>query len=101
VSDERLASSEARAHGAVLFAEHCALCHGSKGEGQGQRRAGFASRAADFTSSAWRNDATASQVFETIHNGKPGTSMPAWRSLSDDDIADLTAYVLSLGEGAR
>jgi mono/diheme cytochrome c family protein len=37
------------------------------------------------------------QVFRAIRDGIPGTAMPAWRMLGDDALADLTAYVMTLG----
>jgi mono/diheme cytochrome c family protein len=39
-------------------------------------------------------------VFQTIRDGIPGTAMPAWHTLGDDAVADLTAYVLALGTRA-
>jgi mono/diheme cytochrome c family protein len=79
--------------------EHCALCHGENADGRGQRREGLTGRPVDFTSAAWRASATPEGVFTVIRDGKPGTSMPAWRSLDDRSIEDLTAYVLSVREG--
>lgn len=89
-------SPEARARGRVLFHEHCVLCHGENADGRGQRREGLSGRPADFTSAAWRSEATSDGVSHAIREGKPGTSMPAWRSLGDSEVADLTAYVLSV-----
>jgi len=85
-----------RARGRVLFHEHCVLCHGENADGRGQRREGLSGRPADFTSAAWRSGATADGVSRAIREGTPGTSMPAWRSLDDREVADLTAHVLSV-----
>lgn len=101
VTADRVASSEAIERGRPLFMRDCAICHGAKGDGRGQRRSGFETPPADFTSSAWRERSSAAHVFETIRHGKRGTSMPAWPTLSDDQVADLTAYVLSLGDDRR
>ncbi len=97
----RLLSSAARARVGALFVRHCAICHGDAGDGRGRRRAGFESRPADFTSTAWRSRMTPAAVFDAIRNGKRGTSMPAWRVLADEEIVDLTAYVLSLAEAEK
>jgi mono/diheme cytochrome c family protein len=97
----RFASSEARMRGHALFVEHCAICHGVVGDGRGQRRAGFQSRPTDFTSPTWRARMSPGRVFESIRDGKRGTSMPAWSALSHGRITDLTAYVWSLGEDDR
>jgi hypothetical protein len=40
---------------------------------------------------------TPEHVFRSIRDGVPGTAMPAWRALGDDSLANLTAYVLTLG----
>jgi cytochrome c oxidase cbb3-type subunit 2/cytochrome c oxidase cbb3-type subunit I/II len=96
VTEATLESPEARAHGRALFVAHCALCHGANADGHGQRREGLTGRPVDFTSAAWRASATSESVFTVIRDGKPGTSMPAWRSLDEGSLADLTAYVLSV-----
>jgi len=95
-SEATLRSPEARARGRKLFAEHCALCHGENADGRGRRSEGLVGRPADFTSAGWRAAMTPDRVFTVIREGKPGTSMPAWRSLDNRDVADLTAYVLSV-----
>jgi high-affinity iron transporter len=93
-----LASPEARARGRALFLQYCALCHGEAADGRGVRRAGLSSAPANFRNPEWRQAATPRQVFSTIRDGKPGTSMPAWASLDEAQSWDLTAYVLSVAE---
>jgi mono/diheme cytochrome c family protein len=96
VSETTLRSAEARARGRQLFLEHCALCHGDKADGNGRRREGLTGRPVDFTSARWRASATPDGVFAVIREGKHGTSMPAWPSLGDPEVTELTAYVLSV-----
>lgn len=98
VSDDTLRSPEARARGKELFHEHCVLCHGESADGHGVRHEGLSGPPANFTSAEWRASVTPNQVFTVIRDGKPGTSMPAWRSLGDAGVTDLTAYVLSVHE---
>jgi mono/diheme cytochrome c family protein len=93
----RLTSDAARRHGRELFTKYCTLCHGERGDGQGSRSSAFATPPRDLTSSAWRTSVTPQRVFRSIREGIPGTAMPAWRVLGDDAVADLTAYVLTLG----
>jgi mono/diheme cytochrome c family protein len=95
---ERLASAEAKEHGARLFAEHCALCHGERGDGSGPRREGLSRSPRDFTNATWKQSATPRRVFHSIREGVPGTPMASWKALSEHDAWDMTAYVLSLGE---
>ena len=98
VPAERLASREAKDHGAKLFAEHCALCHGERGDGRGLRREGLTRPPRDFTNAAWHQSTSVRRVFYSIREGVPLTPMPSWKALTEQDAWDITAYVLSLGE---
>jgi high-affinity iron transporter len=100
VSSEILASSEARAIGARLFADDCVICHGNSGDGQGVRRAGFDSRPPDFRSRVWRDRTSPHRLVEVIRNGKKPSSMPAWPGLTDEEVEGLVAYIWSLSETA-
>jgi high-affinity iron transporter len=97
VPEARLRSPAARAQGRELFAARCALCHGERGDGHGQRAAGFAKAPADFTDPDWRRRATPRRVFFAIREGLRGTPMPAWTALTEAETWDLVAYVLSFG----
>lgn len=70
--------------GRALFAEHCAMCHGTAGEGGS---VGFANVAPPLGS------ATAFEVAEAIRAG-PGV-MPRFGSdvLTDRDVGDIARYV--------
>jgi mono/diheme cytochrome c family protein len=94
----RLASPEARTHGEALFLQYCALCHGERGDGRGVRREGLTSAPRDLTSETWRRSTSPRHVFYAIREGVPGTPMPSWKALSEQDAWDMTIYVLSLGE---
>jgi mono/diheme cytochrome c family protein len=98
VPTARLGSPEARSHGRALFVAYCALCHGERGDGHGQRSAGFTKAPANLTDPAWRRGATPRRVFFAIREGVHGTPMPSWKWLSESDTWDLVAYVLALGK---
>ena len=93
----RLASPAARQRGRVLYLADCVLCHGERADGHGRRQL-LSSRPADFTSKSWRQTVTPRKVYFVLREGKHGTAMPAWPSLSDDQTWDLVAYVLSVSE---
>jgi mono/diheme cytochrome c family protein len=97
-SDPRFFSADARERGRQAFAVYCTLCHGVAANGQGERRSAFTHPPRDFTDPAWRRSVTPDIVFAKIRDGVPGTAMPAWRSLGDRTIADLTAYVLGVAK---
>jgi mono/diheme cytochrome c family protein len=77
-------------HGAVLYDENCAVCHGANLEG----RVG-ATLAKNWP--AIRPDQT---IKTTISNGVQGSPMPGWSQasggpLSETDVNDLVAFILS------
>ena len=81
--------------GALLYAGNCAVCHGADGEG----RVG-ATLAKDWPS--FRPDLRVKSVIET---GIEGSAMPGWSQahggpLTDQDINDITAFILTW-EGAE
>ena len=77
--------------GYTLFQQNCAACHGKQGEG----RIGANLR------DAFPSIAPGAFAIETIKRGISGTKMPAWSQanggpLTDDEINDVAAFVLSL-----
>lgn len=96
VPSAALADPASQARGRALFLEHCALCHGERGDGHGPRTQGLATSPRDFTSADWRGSTSPRRVFFAVREGLSGTPMPQWKSLSETDAWNLTAYVLSL-----
>jgi mono/diheme cytochrome c family protein len=96
VPEAQLGSDEAIARGRALFLEHCALCHGERADGRGQRREAFTRPPADFTDPAWQRRTSARRAFMLIREGVRGTAMPSWRSLEEREAWDLVAYLRSL-----
>lgn len=77
--------------GRQLYVEGCATCHGIAGEGTADYPTliGVGAAAVDFQVSTGRMPAAA-----------PGTQVPQKpRNYSDEEIADLAAYIASLGAG--
>lgn len=75
-------------NGASLFANRCTPCHGEHGEGI---------VGPNLTDEYWLHGGTAKDVFKTIKYGVPEKGMIAWeKSLSAQQLSDLTNYVLSL-----
>jgi mono/diheme cytochrome c family protein len=98
IPGDRLRSAAARGHGRSVFLMNCAICHGDRGDGLGPRREGLIGRPRDFTNTLWRASTSPRRVVYAIREGRAQTSMPAWPTLTDDEVWDLTAYILSLGE---
>ncbi len=92
----RLGDPAARERGRELFARSCALCHGERGDGRGQRRAGLSTPPRDFTDPTWQARTSSLRIFVTLREGVPGTSMASWAALTPEDTWDLVAYLRSL-----
>jgi len=86
---EQLATNEeARRTGGRLFANNCAVCHGS--DGRGAR--GFP----NLADNDWLYGGNASDIKTTLMQGRKA-AMPAWSQVLDaDGITNVTSYVLSL-----
>ena len=91
------------ANGLTLYAEHCAVCHGTEGYGDGPAAAGLRPRPSDLTAKHTA-DHTAGDLFWWLTHGKEGTAMPGFQDrLSEEERWDLinVVRVLSASEQAR
>lgn len=75
--------------GAALFNDHCAACHGPSGAGDGPGAAGLRPRPTNLGVRSYR----AERIAEVLWNGVAGTSMPAWRDRSTQELSAIAAYV--------
>lgn len=82
-------------HGAQLFLENCAMCHGEDGKGRvGASLESFPGVEPDAT------------IRQVIAQGISGTVMPAWGMqnggpLSDQDIEDIAVYLVGILNGTE
>lgn len=89
------------AQGAKIYAEKCAVCHGPEGKGGGAPGAGPLvggpplSSGIEVPKMIANYYAYATTVFDFIRRAMPATSP---RTLKDDDVYALTAYILSLNK---
>jgi putative copper export protein/peroxiredoxin/mono/diheme cytochrome c family protein len=91
------------AHGLQLYGNHCAVCHGDEGYGDGPAAAGLRPRPADLTAKHTA-DHTAGDLFWWLTHGKPGTAMAGFQDLlSAEERWDLinVVRILSASEQAR
>ncbi|HBH80693.1 MAG TPA: hypothetical protein DDY39_12780 [Nitrospira sp.] len=81
-------------NGKSLFEQHCVLCHGPRGKGDGLEIAG--AEVADLSSAATQRRLNV-DLIKTIHDGRPGKVMPSWKlRLSDKQVHDVLAYIRTL-----
>jgi putative heme-binding domain-containing protein len=77
------------AHGSKLFAGYCSRCHGADGTG---------GMGPSLARPRLRRAADEAGIIDILQNGVPGTNMAAAFWLSGREIAQVAAYVRSLGQ---
>ena len=74
--------------GGETFATLCAACHGDAGQGL---------IGPNLTDEFWIGGGSEEEIYQNISDGVPANGMPAWNtSLSEEEIAEAMAYVISL-----
>lgn len=76
----------------------CATCHGVEGDGRGELSDMFDPRPRNFRCAQTISGVPDGQLFWIIRFGSPGTSMPAHRHLSDDQLWRLVAYLRTMAK---
>jgi mono/diheme cytochrome c family protein len=86
---------EASASGAQIYAANCEMCHGPGGHGDGA--AGTSMIPPPKNLAELSQTAADDYLYWRIAEGKPGTSMFAWKGiLPDDDIWKLVSHIRTL-----
>lgn len=83
--------------GLTLFLRNCAGCHGMDGRG---------GIAPEIGNPVFQKAATDEFIARTVRSGRQGTAMPAFQrpdapAFSDQDVADVLAYVRTFGQHKR
>jgi putative heme-binding domain-containing protein len=74
-------------YGARLYAQHCANCHGTTGDGVAN---------VDLRSGKFRTARTELQLRAVITSGFPNAGMPSFRSLDAAELTGLVAYIRNM-----
>ncbi len=92
--------SSTLALGKRLYGEHCAVCHGAKGDGNGPRASGLSPAPRDFSKGVYKFRSTPSgalptddDLWKVISDGLHGTAMVPWVSLSEKERWAVVAFV--------
>ena len=95
-----LGTEAQRESGRTLYVKYCSQCHGEKGDGEGYATSHLSPRPRDFTTGKFKvrttpNGALPSHqdLVNIVRRGMPYTSMPAWPTLSDQEVSDLSYYI--------
>src|SRR5438034_11036380 len=89
-----------RESGKKLYLQNCSQCHGEKGDGQGYATPHLYPVPRNFTLGKFKVRTTPNGALPThqdlvniIRHGMPYTSMPAWPTLSDQDVSNLAYFI--------
>jgi mono/diheme cytochrome c family protein len=85
--------------GAEIYSAHCASCHGADGDGQGPAGARLEPPPTDFTTA----EMSPYRAYVVTRDGGPAAGMaatmaPFGAQLDDQQLHDVTAYILEFGE---
>jgi len=95
-----LSLADARA-GKPLYLRECSACHGERGDGKGPGAEFVEPRPRDFTKGVFKlrttpsgQPPTTADVLRTIERGIPGTAMPSFSFLTEQERRQIAAYIL-------
>ena len=100
----RISSPELLALGKRVYEKQCVACHGLDGRGEGEAAYLLYPKPRDFTAgkfalvSTWDRVPNDEDLYRTISRGMPGSAMPSWGHLSDEERWGLVHYVKSFSE---
>lgn len=90
--------------GETLYQEYCSSCHGLTGQGDGEFAYLVYPKPRDLSKGSFKIRSTPAgapptddDLYRTIIKGMPGTAMPSFYFLGDQEIKSLVNYVKELG----
>lgn len=81
------------AAGRTLFGEHCAHCHGERGDGGGPTGQFLTPRPRNYAADPFKAGDSVAQIFLTLKSGLPATAMVSFATLPEDARWSLAWYV--------
>ncbi|MGA6176331.1 FTR1 family protein [Delftia sp. zbq_16] len=90
------------ARGAPLFAQHCAICHGDRGAGDGPAGLGLEPPPANLRDASRLDRLSLYDLYNTVGLGIEGTDMPAFADQLDERQRwDLASYIAGFSAKSR
>jgi mono/diheme cytochrome c family protein len=83
-------NSQSMAAGQLLYADHCAQCHGDSAAGKGKHPG--------LRSGRVQEDATPGDLHWLLVNGNLVKGMPSWSKLPDQQLWQIVSYLQSLDQ---
>ena len=91
--------------GRAVYLRECAACHGERGDGNGAGAAFIDPKPRNFTKKMFKLRTTASgeapatsDILRTVQDGIPGTAMPSFRFLTEEERRQVAAVVLEFAD---
>jgi mono/diheme cytochrome c family protein len=83
-------------HGAKLFKNNCAMCHGDQGKGDGAAGAGLNPKPRNLVEGNWTKGAGLIASYEVLKLGIPGSSMAAYAHMKPAERWSLVHFIHSI-----
>jgi mono/diheme cytochrome c family protein len=100
VTAQDVGTETQRQAGKALYLQNCSQCHGEKGDGQGYAAPHLFPLPRNFTTGKFKVRTTPNGALPThqdlvniIRRGMPYTSMPAWPTLTDQQVDNLAYFI--------
>ncbi|NJM09590.1 MAG: cytochrome c [Bdellovibrionaceae bacterium] len=84
------------AHGAKVYANNCAVCHGATGAGDGAAGAALNPKPRNLIEGKWKVGGDSISLFKVLQNGIPGGSMASFAHVPAADRWALVQYIRSI-----
>jgi len=98
-------SADLREMGREVFVDHCAGCHGARGDGAGRAATFLSPLPRDFTVGVFKFRSTPSgslptdgDLYRTVTRGVRWTAMPTWHEVPDKERIAVVAYLKTLSK---
>ena len=80
--------------GRQIYKDHCAVCHGEKGNGSTWTKTGLNPPPRDFTAPESRQQLSPERMMTSVTYGRPGTAMMPFKTrLSEQQIASVVDFI--------
>jgi len=86
-----ISTKQTISQGQKVYTTQCAVCHGTKGLGDGTP--GLIPAPRNLVEGKWKNGGSSKDLFTTLQKGMEGTSMVSFQHLSKSDRWALVHYI--------